>query len=498
MRSEVGSLRVVCRAPREGEERALRLRRRLESTARVHLPAALEGALVAERRHVFAERIEVRLDFEPDDYDDVTLAALWAARVAEAVGSAGPEDGVVVHESERDLYRAAAAQWADGGGLEPVFEPLGCGTGARVPALPLLGAFDSRERLAGLAAALVESPGRLTRVRSRLAPAERELVMSALAGRRRWGHWGSGAWAAAGGGDAVLGSGARPARAASGGARAGETDGAHARRGEPGEAAAASRDQAASAWSQAWERCARDRAAGVRFGSAPAPSGAGESPDRRAPEVERVARTTPPGERGEARAGARRGRRAGRHDPGPRRESAAAPLAWLSRCAGLVLLYPWLEAHLSAALPQAEAPPGAPPEVGPRLWALAALAQAEPVADTVLDPLVLALAGDEPGRDLGAWRPVPPDHLEALCEPAGGVLAAFAGALPGFAGSSPDYVRREFLGRHGAIEPDGDALAVVLEPAPLDLMLDRLPYPLAPFTLPWSRAIAPTLRSSRA
>ena len=77
-------------------------------------------------------------------------------------------------------------------------------------------------------------------------------------------------------------------------------------------------------------------------------------------------------------------------------------------------------------------------------------------------------------------------------EPAEKVLASFAEALPGFAGSSPGYVRREFLERDGRVEPAGDGmLAVRLEPAPLDLALARLPYPLAPFSLPWSCTFVP-------
>ena len=260
MASEVGTLRVVCRADREQEAAVLRLRRRLESTARVHLPEALERALGADRRHVFAERVEVRLDFDPRAYDDVTLAALWAARVAGAIARARREEGAVVYETEGELYGAAAAQWADTGGLEPMFEPLGCGVGARVASLPFLAAFDTRERLSVLATALVVRPARLRRVRSRLALAEREAVLAALAGQRRWGDWGSDA--------GLYGPGARngaappAARSSLPDAASDDTAGGSARvdggRDERGKAAAIGPDRTPPPWSDAWRRCARD------------------------------------------------------------------------------------------------------------------------------------------------------------------------------------------------------------------------------------------------
>ena len=500
MASEIGSLRLVCRAARAEEARALRLRRRLESTARVHLPEALERALDVGRRHVFAGRVDVRLDFDPGDYDDVTLAALWAARVAGAIASAGEEDGVVVYASERELYAAAAVVWADTGGLEPVFETLDCGIGPRVAALPLLAAFDTRERLSALAVALVERPARLRRVRARLARSERDPVLAALAGKLRWGEWGN--WSDSLGVVSRNGVAASAAHPAPPGTPSGETvsEGARVEGGQADtvESDAAGADSAERAWSEAWRRCASDGAAAVRFGPAAValPDSAAISEPR--PDPAAATREAVDSRRDRDRARARE-LDARREDVSSPRERTPGPAAWVSRHAGLVLLYPWLAAHLSADLPSAESPPGSRKGTGARMWALAALVSTDPHTAVALDPLVRALAGDDPGRDLAGWRPSPPVPWAELVEAAGMLLATFAEALPGFAGSSPEYVRREFLERDGRMEPQEDGtLAVRLESAPLDLALARLPYPLAPFSLPWSRTFVPSLRRPRA
>ena len=171
------------------------------------------------------------------------------------------------------------------------------------------------------------------------------------------------------------------------------------------------------------------------------------------------------------------------------------PTAWFTRFGGLVLLYPWLAGHLEGELPVAAAPPGLDREAGARLWALAALADPEPAPAAVLDPLVRALAGDELGRELGGWRPEPPEEPEALAPAANDLLRRFAAALPGFERSSPAYLRREFLVRDGLMEPaPTGGLAVTLEPAPLDLALERVAYPLLPFSLPWTVAFEPAIR----
>src|SRR5215210_4580735 len=189
--SRIDRLHVRCTTNRHDEHRALRLRRRLAETARVHLPAALARGTAHGERRVFAERLTVRLDFDPDEYDDVTLAALWAAHVERALAELEERDGARVFETDRDFWTAAATQWADTGGLTWEFEELGCGTGARLPALAVLAAFDDRERVAALAVALARVPGRARAARARLAPREQSLVLAALGGRMSWGRWGA-------------------------------------------------------------------------------------------------------------------------------------------------------------------------------------------------------------------------------------------------------------------------------------------------------------------
>ena len=496
-----------CTTNRHDEHRALRLRRRLAATARVHLPAALAPVAAPGERRVFAERLTVRLDFDPEEYDDVTLAALWAAHVERALAELAERDVARVFETERDFWAAAGAEWANTGGLTWEFEELGCGTGARLPALAVLAAFDNRERVAALAVALAREPARARAARARLAPREQSLVLGALAGRLSWGRWDAEA-----GGEVVAGPGAggaladerRRLRAAFDGTPPREAEGTPGRgMGGGGPAALGGSAADLSAWVAAWRECAASGASQVRF-DRPAPT---EAEPAESPETAESARGRgggAGGPRSPAPAPKRRGpgARAGKREtPG---FGAEAPeltqrTAWLTRFGGLVFLYPWLAGHLEADLPVAAAPPGLDPEAGARLWALAALADPEPAPAAVLDPLVRALAGDDPGRELGGWRPEPPEELAALAAAADALLRRFAAALPGFEGSSPGYLRREFLVRDGLLErATTEGLAVRLEPAPLDLALERLSYPLLPFSLPWTVAFEPAIRGRRA
>ncbi len=62
--------------------------RRLAAVAARELPAALERAL-GDLDDVRLDTITVRLDLDPDEYDDTTLAVLWADAIRVQVLAAG-------------------------------------------------------------------------------------------------------------------------------------------------------------------------------------------------------------------------------------------------------------------------------------------------------------------------------------------------------------------------------------------------------------------------
>jgi hypothetical protein len=171
-----------------------------------------------------------------------------------------------------------------------------------------------------------------------------------------------------------------------------------------------------------------------------------------------------------------------------RHENATpADLRLVSQVAGLGLLWPWLAAQLEAA---ADRLPGLDP-AGARRLALAALVPGMPAA--VDDPVIRLLAGDDPATDPSL---IVVGEGELLLAAAGAteVLEAFAAALPGFADSTLDFVRREFIVRAGVVNPAVDPVTVTVAPLPLDPALSRLRYPLGAFRLPWTRPIALRLR----
>jgi contractile injection system tape measure protein len=484
-------MHVRCRAAASDADRALALRRRLEDAARTHLPAALARVADRDERRVFAERLEVRLDFEAADYDDVTVAALWAARVESALAEhrAAGDPGVVAYETDREFWSAAAEEWADSGGLGWQFEELDCGIGARLAAPAVLAAFDRRERVAALARALVARPERLERVRLRLAPAERRAVVDALTGARPWGRFA--APAAKRRLDERDESGAPPAAAAD------DPPDSPARRGARGALARAG-DRAApgravddrAEWRAAWRRCAASDALDVRAGPSNVVSAPATVPIARKAHNP-GARTRP----GDGREAAKRLAREERSAPPPAGDAHArrhgvepGPLderiAWLTRWAGLALLYPWLEDHMTPA-----------PDQTARTWALAVLADPADPGRAALDPFVRALAGDDPRRDPCGRPLVPPGELAELIAAGDAVLRSLAALLPGFERSTPAYLRRELVCREGMLErARAGVFALVLERKPLDVLIDLLPFPLAPFRMPWTDAFEPSLR----
>ena len=232
-------------------------------------------------------------------------------------------------------------------------------------------------------------------------------------------------------------------------------------------------------------------------GAAPAPAllGALGHPDRTDPGADDVRPGPPEGDRprpGPARAPTTTGReRGGTRPPGAGRATddqsphgAEAP--GLSTYGGVVLLHHRLRALLEAACAQA---PGADP-VAVRLDVLSVLVRPEPdpadprpVRD---DPLLRLLAGDPGWQDR---RPAPPVAVAADPAPGEAELTAFAADLPGFAGSSPGFVRAHWVERRALLLPDHDAVLVRLGRRPLDLVVDRLPYPIGALRLPWTPAV---------
>lgn len=162
--------------------------------------------------------------------------------------------------------------------------------------------------------------------------------------------------------------------------------------------------------------------------------------------------------------------------------------AWWSQIGGLVLLYPWLSDYLSGELPRIDGMTGIDPETAQRVWALAALADADP--ETHLgDPLASLLAGDGLGAERD-WRRVRVEAAPGFEAAREGVLDSFRKVLPGFEESSAQYLRRWFIRRGAYIDPlEAGSYLVRLEAGPLDAVLGALPFPLESLALPWSPTI---------
>ena len=418
---DIGRLRIVCVADRRRSGAALAVRSRLERVARSELGRALDGQVVVDAP-VRLGRLTVRLDLDPDDYDDRTLAILWAARIHEAIVAATdaqttwatngrPADSDAMPVDERDLDASGPA----------LGEPL-----PRLARRAILG--DAAAATAIARAIQADPAGAGRELRTALSAPGRRALLRMLEGR--------------GAGGRSRGNRMFPAPPAPGRRR-------EVGRSEPRTAA---RHPARMSWT------ARLAIAGRRWLT---------------------------GQSGRAAVGVVPPRSHVPTRPKPDRRGLATPvdLRFGSQVAGLGLLWPWLTAQLEAAadrlrrLDPAEA----------RRLALAALVPGRPAA--VDDPVIRLLAGDDPSTDPSLIVVTEGEALLAA-EGAAGVLNAFAAALPGFAGSTQDFVRREFLVRAGVVDPAVDPVTVKVAPMPLDPALSRLRYPIGAFRLPWTRPIA--------
>jgi contractile injection system tape measure protein len=405
-------LHISCRAGAGEQAEGLAVRRRLEAVARTALPAALDRRASGWRDRRLAG-VAVRLDFDPRDHDDATVALLWADRIGAAVERTAPLTTPSVPPSAHEGV-----------------EPASVDDGDRVATATGRAAAAAARAL--VASALRGDAGALVRLTAALAePGQRAPLLEALAP------------------DEALGL----------------ADGLEALAAVAAAATEAGEPVGAAPAAEVAERAARRE-----------PAGRAPSDDER--RHLRAAATLLLGGAGAPAA--------------PAAAAGAAPSSSLLRtsCAGLVLAYPWLGALLADAV---AARPTLDPVAARRL-ALAAIAgerhDAAPPAD---DPLVRLLAGDDSSAAPAALAadPEPAQAAGAAAQ----LLGDLAAALPGFGASPPDYVRRELIVRAGTIDLAGDPIPVTLAPAPLDVVLAFLPYPLGIFRLGWTPPMTIRLRA---
>lgn len=518
----MGGLRLVCRAAVEDRPEAVRIRRRLERAARIHLPAALDRAFEAvDAEHAIVDHVHVELELQVDVYDDVTLANLWAdrigaelRRVLEGSGNrlaAGPDRAALVAQAlERHLTS---------GSVGPALATLlGGNPGGSLPGLlEHLGADEGRR---ALATALAERPALADRVLDALPPAARRRAPRALAAGGGW----TASPAPTGARSVLTDAGITPGtegrapveRVPEPVRRVGfPTRESEAAPGGPRSSGRCTREEARLRrdWHEVIRRVreegfpASGATSELQGGSVARSRGASE------PVTPVRAKADPPAEgasdvdRGSPEA-ARRGLKESPSAPsiGGRRRSAKAaserheddgPLpdrVWRTRAGGVVLLHPWLADFLETPRPGIEPTAGHDPEVARRRLVLASvMGDADLFAN---DPLVRLLAGEAWERSSDAAPAGRITDPEKLQESAAALLERLAASLPGLADSSPGYLREHLLVRDGRLRSLADAAGtrLAVEPRPLDLLLAHLPYPLTPFRLPWTDPIQVTFR----
>jgi len=407
--------------------------RRLATVAARTLPAALEAAL-GDLADGALGRLEVTLDVDPADYDDATLALLWADRIRAAALAAGaPRRSAPPATPDAAPPGRAPGGREGAGGPGGVDRPDVAGSVEDTVAT-LLAWLDAAAPGAAvpLAVARLVDRHHAADVAARLGAAGTSRLVAALTG------------VAARPGLARL---PRPAAAVRG-------------------ADAPAADPLPTAGP-----------AGRPDSDTPASSGRHRAhPDDPTGAVMRAAAALRPHLDVAATA----------EDP-----ALAADLDLATRVAGVVLCYPWLADLCRAA--EALHPGAAPPRA--RRLALATLAggwlpDSSPAGGTLVDPallddpLVLLLAGADadatPGTALAPLDGTP------LAPAADAVLARFAGLLRGFERSSPAFVRSSWLLRAGLLDLEREPARLLAQTLPLDIVLGQLPYPVTLLRLPWS------------
>lgn len=421
---EIGRLRVCCRASRGETSRALAVRARMMRVAAGPLPAAIDRALAddlldSSSIDVEVANLAVPLDFDPGHYDDETLCVLWADRIRAAL-LRQPSTGL---RTRADAVGTGPRDAVAAGG--PITEI------ARWVAALL--ALDP-VRLLAVAAELQRAGRVIQSLEREVSPEQRRAVLDAL-------------WRAA----RSAGSAPRSAPVAESSTADPEPPAA------TGDAMGISDDAASQEWVAAW-RAASLAVTGRALRDAPSVPGRGQGAAAVSGAIRLVEQA--------ARAATTR---AGLRD------------VQYSRVAGLLLVYPWLAAHLRAAAI-------AHPTVEPADVRRVALAMIADPAQPLLqhDPMVKLLAG----APLAARAPTCDLRVERGA--ADEVLRAFAAMVRGFEESSPDFLRQQFVVRDGEIETR--AAGLYLNPAarPLDLALALLPYPLTLLRLPWTEPLVVT------
>lgn len=414
----IDQLTLRCHAEAGAGQRALATRRRLENIARSFLPGALEQSL--GDLDVSIDRLDVAIDFDVAQYDDSTVATLWASRVRRAVTDQAPLLEPGLNHSAPSASGHLSAGQAAAGDIDLCVH-LAMETAAGVAGhFPQLIALLHQDWLA-------------RELFNRLTPSQRHAVIEAL---ETWLQDRSMVESP------VQDLGEPPTAGAT---RIGSRLGVFA-----GAAAAEAENAGILAepdWRRWWQLAAQNSLSSTRLRSDLQP-------------------TTQLG------------------DTSPQREdvkSSPQPTLMVSGAGGLLLMWPWLQKLSTRA---GQALPIDP--VAARRLALAAA-----VGTDSSDPLVGLLAGDHPAERPAAIHVTKAQAL-AIDQAAEWCVAAFTAAIAGFEKSSRQFIVDELLRRRAQFRyrEHAEVVSVLLEPRPLDIVLDRLPFPLTVLRLPWTPLIS--------
>lgn len=451
---EIGRLAIRCHDAGDGA-RALAVRKRMEQVARGPLPVAL--ARVLGDADVTIDRLEVTLDFDPLVHDAETIAVLWADRIRGSLAAAvdrAPTPSTT-GSLGRSPARSASVTASDASGPSGHAEAWSDAEAGR----RLVRLIDraAPTALVALAKVLVASgPDLLARLWAALGISDRTRVLRRLE--------------AAAALVAHRGEGFRGPIAARGRAERGRRTPTPDTVDTPRPAAPTS-----AAWHHTW------RALAEVLPAAPTAIPA-HPPQHLLDAANEATRTTVAA------------------------PSAAFDVALRSEYGGLVLLYPMLGAFLTRA--GTSLTTGTPTLHPTDAGRLALLQLVHRCADTHLrcemrqcavtrcvqhDPLVRLLAGHATDADTTDLTPyddaLPDDTIQRIAGETDALLRTFARVLPGFERSTPAYLRANLITRPAIVEQIGDAVHVKLPPAPLDVLVARLPYPLGTFALAWTGPI---------